>query len=291
MLTQFISPSVVDAMIKHCKNDPTQWRVHPNAPDCEEANEYKVLVLDEETEDTKKETVSQVNGVMQLQDARTAQILSNMPAACGGPLDEPRPLTPSLPSNPHPMTIQPDPDVSVAEAAAAVTATMEADNPSGGGSVSCLSARDAKLADYAKKLQKKEEEKALAKAKALAKKEEAQRVKEKKMEEQREERERLKQLSSSKAVKWAEGLTKDIGIADDHARKAKEETQLSSALRDEYAVRWNKWKTDLENLKDTMSKVTCETEAAALLASGPQKVREFHHAVKTYGRLVKMNIF
>ena len=240
------SPAVVDAMIEFAKQDTSLWRVNPNCPTCEEANEYRVLIDDEVSHDNEssEQTVLQGSGRLSNQAAAILADDSSTSFAMAPPL-VPRvsPMSsvptrsPCDPANfagpppPVPTAACPAAPSAAIYAATATASALATVAPSASSPVA-----HAKLQAYANKMHLKEQEKTQKAQDRKIDKERKLKELAIKREAEKKAKDAQKLLASTKAAKWAEGLSKDIGKAEELERGV-DQSSLGESMKSDYKAK------------------------------------------------------
>ena len=282
--TLYVDEDVVEAMTKFAKLDSTRWRPNRNAPTCAAAVEYKIAIEDKETLSLLKTEELEITGSAML-DASAGQIAleqlgGDTPMPTPEPIAAPTrlrhvpvvprvpPLTPS-PMTPSPMTNIPGEERELAEPDMFLPGSVQ-----------------AKAASYEQKLVKKQRDQHARKMEAAAKAKSKAEAKQQERKAIQLEQERVRGLSSSKANRWALGLDKDIGIAQEKARLVLQETRIGESQRADLKIKFDEWVAQLQTLKASMTTGDLsEEDAKKLLVSAPLEVKEFHKFAKNYPAL------
>ena len=292
MVETFHSATVCDAMVKHCKQCASRWRVNKNAPDCEAAIEYKIYVDSDEIDEHVNEDEIALTGAANLSAAAGSIIQQSMSGAPGLPAAS----KPAVSQNSLPWMPLDTAGLTPAAAAAIASvgfAEIDPDAPQRVSSDSFASPQEsappgdryAGFSDKEKaaliKLEAKERDKL---EKRQAKELEKEEVKKRRLmlaATKKAEDDRIKALATSKAARWSNGLAKDISLAQDIVDKVANE-KLSQSQIDDFKQKFQKWCDDLKSLKSEMRSCSCQDHANSLLEDAPNKVRQFHLAVKNY---------
>ena len=282
LLEIYKDEDVVDAMIDFAKLDKERWRPNRNAPTCEKAIEFLVIIEDSEKASHVKEEELAVTGSAQL-DANAGHIAMEQMGELGAPT--PQAAAPRAPHRVAPTQVRPEvPPLPTGPPAPGAASGDEpiALEPAMLGAPAEPGSVDAKMQQYHQKLLDKQKTSEVRKADAKAKAKAKASSKEAEKQQKKADDERIKALASSKAKKWALGLDKDIGVAQEKARLSKEETRIGEHQRQDFEDKFGKWAETLQKLKQDMTSPLDEESAKTLLDSAPKVVKDFHQYVKNY---------
>ena len=101
------------------------------------------------------------------------------------------------------------------------------------------------------------------------------------------ETDRIRELKTTKAVAWAQGLAKDIGICASLVDNIPKETKVPESMKTEYCKTMREWYTELQTLRDEMAAAVNEEDAERLLIQGPTLVIQFQSLVENWRKNVK----
>ena len=62
-------------------------------------------------------------------------------------------------------------------------------------------------------------------------------------------------MDTNKAKRWAEGLDRDIGVANEKARMIDDGPKLGMAMKQDYKAKFEQWAACLQELKSDMASV------------------------------------
>ena len=221
MMEVFKSREVVDAKQHHIRQDPSRVRMDPDAPNCLSAQQFHVVLSEEEAWWEEKENTSKVDMSGRMGPAAAKHILPVEFAAGPAPVG---------PGAPHPTGI-PSQFVGLQQLSEQRVPDVRAPLAVPPGTDPNTAAYLAKAHQQALDAQVRSEERAKARALANEAKAAAKAA-------QRAESERLKGLPESKARAWSGNLVKDVVKAFEYQKNMGVHSNVPESVKTDYAQKF-----------------------------------------------------